>query len=142
MPLYQVRELLPPGYRARGPKTLGDWLRLLREGLPGDGLARLLDSLGISQGELCSALDIPERTLTRRLREGRLSPDESGKVLRLARIWERANHVFESEVAARDWMKTANPTLEGAAPLSLLHADIGAEAVLDVLGRIEHGVFS
>jgi hypothetical protein len=32
--------------------------------------------------------------------------------------------------------------LSGATPLSLLDTDIGAENVLDTLGRIEHGVFA
>jgi uncharacterized protein (DUF2384 family) len=32
--------------------------------------------------------------------------------------------------------------LSGATPLSLLDTDIGAESVLDTLGRIEHGVFA
>jgi putative toxin-antitoxin system antitoxin component (TIGR02293 family) len=102
----------------------------------------LLESLQLSRSELCTALNIPERTLTRRLRESRLSPEESEKVFRLARVWERAIDVFESEPAARQWLKAPNPTLENASPLSLLVADIGADAVLDLLGRIEHGVFS
>jgi putative toxin-antitoxin system antitoxin component (TIGR02293 family) len=142
MARYHVRELLPPAYSKRPPDTLADWMRLLREGLPGRALSTLLESLGLSRTELCAALDIPERTLTRRLTEGRLTPEESEKVLRLARVWERANAVFASEAAARDWMKSSNATLQDATPLSLLVADIGAEAVLDLLGRIEHGVFS
>lgn len=137
---YEVRELLPPRYRP--PTTVGEWLHLLQAGLPGSGLARLLESLELPQAELCAALDIPERTLTRRLTGGRLTPGESEKVLRLARVWERAIAVFSGEAAARDWLKAANPALENASPLSLLHADLGAEAVLDLLGRIEHGVFS
>lgn len=137
---YEVRELLPPRYRS--PGTVGEWLRLLRTGLPGRGLERLLESLGLSQAEFCTALDIPERTLARRLNEGRLTPGESEKVLRLARVWERAIAVFSGETAARDWLKSANPALENETPLSLLHADLGADAVLDLLGRIEHGVFS
>lgn len=137
---YEVRELLPPRYHP--PATVGQWLRLLRKGLPGRGLERLLQSLGVSQAELCAALDIPERTLTRRLTEGRLTPAESEKVLRLARVWERATLVFPGEAAARDWLKSPNAALEGSIPLSLLHADLGADAVLNLLGRIEHGVFS
>ena len=142
MSCFEVRELLPPPYTRRAPNTVAGWLRLLRAGLPGRGLERLLASLALSRAEFCAALNIPERTLTRRLKEGRLTPEESEKVLRLARVWERAIVVVAGEEAARDWLKSSNGALEEASPLSLLDADIGAEAVLDLLGRIEHGVFS
>lgn len=139
---YEVRELLPPPYSRRSPSTPGEWLRILRAGLPSRGLEALLASLDISRAELCAALNIPERTLARRLGEGRLAPEESEKVLRLGRVWERANVVFPDEVAARSWMKSPNPALGRETPLSLLDADVGADAVLNLLGRIEHGVFS
>lgn len=142
MTRYQVRELLPPRYARREPGTVGEWLRALRNGLPRRGLEDLLRALELSRTEFCLALNISERTLTRRLKEDRLTPDESEKVLRLGRVWERANAVFADEAAARDWLKSPNAALENAPPLSLLDADIGAQAVLDVLGRIEHGVFS
>jgi putative toxin-antitoxin system antitoxin component (TIGR02293 family) len=142
MSRYEVRELLPPPYSRRSPSTVGDWLGVLRQGLPGRGVEALLQAIGLTRTEFCVALNIPERTLARRLTEGRLTPDESEKVLRLGRVWERATGVLASDDAARDWLKSPNGALQNATPLSLLDADIGAEAVLDLLGRIEHGIFS
>jgi putative toxin-antitoxin system antitoxin component (TIGR02293 family) len=142
MSRYQVRELLPPPYSRRSPSTVGDWLNVVRRGLPGRGVEGLLEAIGLTRTEFCVALNIPERTLARRLTQGRLTPDESEKVLRLGRVWERATIVLTNDAAARDWLKSPNGALENAAPLSLLDADIGADAVLDLLGRIEHGVFS
>lgn len=142
MTRHAVHELLPPSYRKQPPATVGGWLRAVRGGLPGQAVERLLKALGLSRAEFCTALNIPERTLARRLASGRLTPDESEKVLRLGRVWERANAVLAGEAAARDWLKAPNGALENATPLSLLDADIGADAVLDQLGRIEHGVFT
>jgi putative toxin-antitoxin system antitoxin component (TIGR02293 family) len=142
MSRYQVRGLLPPPYFRRPPSTVGEWLAVVRQGLPGAGVAGLLDAMGLTQAEFCIALHIPERTLARRLNEGHLTPDESEKVLRLGRVWERATSVLPSDDAARDWLKSPNGALENATPLSMLDADIGADAVFDLLGRIEHGVFS
>jgi len=96
----------------------------------------------LSQSEFARALDIPERTLARRKREGVLNSEESAKVLRLARVVGRASEVFDDPDAALDWLKSPNAALSGATPLSLLDTDIGAESVLDTLGRIEHGVFA
>jgi putative toxin-antitoxin system antitoxin component (TIGR02293 family) len=96
----------------------------------------------LTQAELSAALGIPERTLIRRKKEGVLSPEESTKLLRLARVVQRAVEVFEDPESAIDWLKTANRSLGGFSPLALLDTDIGTESVLDTLGRIEHGVFA
>lgn len=104
-----------------------------------DSLAK---ALRITQSELAVALGIPERTLVRRKKEGTLNSEESAKLVRLARVIGRAEEVFEDSDAALDWMKSANAALIGATPLSMLDTDIGAESVLDMLGRIEHGVFA
>ena len=92
----------------------------------------------IAQTELAKALAIPERKLARRKREGVFSPDESAKLIRLVRLVERAAEVFESQDRAVDWIKTPNASLDGFTPLSMRDA----ETVLDMLGRIEHGIFA
>jgi len=91
---------------------------------------------------LAACLCIPERTLARRKREGRLTTEESAKLVRLARVIERAEEVFEGLDTGLDWLKSPNASLGGDTPLSLIDTDIGAESVMDTLGRIEHGVFA
>lgn len=127
--------------RARPRSTL-DWIEVIRHGLPAAAVDSLLKVIQLSQSDLARVLDIPERTLARRKREGLLNSEESAKLLRLARVVGRANEVFESSEAAIHWLKAPNTSLGRKTPLSLLDTDIGAESVLDTLGRIEHGVFA
>ncbi len=127
--------------RARPHSTL-DWIEVIRNGISATAIEALLKAMQLSQSEFARAVDIPERTLARRKREGVLNSEESAKVLRVARVVGRACEVFEDPDAALDWLKSANSALSGATPLSLLDTDIGAESVLDSLGRIEHGVFA
>jgi putative toxin-antitoxin system antitoxin component (TIGR02293 family) len=127
--------------RAR-PRTALDWIEVIRNGIPAAAVESLLKAMQVSQAELARALGIPERTLARRKRDGVLNSEESAKLLRLARVVRRANEVFEDSEAALHWLKSPNSALSGATPLSLLDTDIGAESVLDTLGRIEHGVFA
>ena len=127
--------------RARSHTAL-DWIEVIRNGIPAAAVESLLKAMQVSQAELARALGIPERTLARRKREGVLNSEESAKLLRLARVVGRANEVFENAIAALHWLKSSNSSLSGATPLSLLDTDIGAESVLDTLGRIEHGVFA
>ena len=119
-----------------------DWVGMIREGIPAAAIESILSVVRLSQSELAQALGIPERTLARRKREGVLNSEESSKLLRLARVVSRAREVFDDPAAAIHWLKSPNAALRGDAPLSLLDTDIGAENVLDTLGRIEHGVFA
>ncbi|OXC71746.1 type II RES/Xre toxin-antitoxin system antitoxin [Caballeronia sordidicola] len=127
---------------ARAPRSSLEWVDVVRHGISARALDPMLKSIGLSQTELAKALDIPERTLARRKREGVLSSEESAKLLRLARTVARAAEVFEGLDAALNWLKTPIEALEGATPLSLIDTDIGADSVMDTLGRIEHGVFA
>lgn len=124
------------------PRTPLQWVALIRQGLPSAAVDSLARVIRVSQAELAAALAIPDRTLARRKKEGVLNSEESAKVLRLARVVERAETVFEDQDAALDWLKSPNAALAGATPLSLVDTDIGAESVMDTLGRIEHGVFA
>ncbi len=124
------------------PRTALDWISVIRQGLSSVAVDVLAKTLHVTQSELAVALGIPERTLARRKKEGLLNSEESAKMVRLARVVERATRVFEDVDASLDWLKSPNASLLGATPLSLLDTDIGAESVMDTLGRIEHGVFA
>jgi putative toxin-antitoxin system antitoxin component (TIGR02293 family) len=124
------------------PRSSLDWVMVIRRGLPSAALESLTGNLGLPQAELAAVLGIPERTLARRKKEGALSPEESAKLVRLARVARRAAEVFEDRDAAVRWLRQPNRALGGEVPLGLLDTEIGAESVADLLGRIEHGVFS
>lgn len=124
------------------PRVVMDWIPLVRRGLPSACVDAVVRTTRITQSDLAHALTIPERTLARRKREGALSPEESAKLVRFARVVERAETVFEDADSALNWLQSPNASLGGVTPLSLLDTDIGADSVLDTLGRIEHGVFA
>ena len=124
------------------PRSLLDWVAIIREGIPAAAVESIVSAARLSRAELAQAFGIPQRTLARRRREGLLNSEESSKLLRLARAISRASEVFDDPAAAVDWLKSPNAALRGNAPLHLLDTDIGAESVLDALGRVEHGVFA
>ena len=126
----------------RAPRSGLEWVDIVRHGISSQALDSMLKSLAISQSELAQALDIPERTLARRKREGVFSREESAKLLRLARVAARAAEVFEDLDLAIGWLKAPAAALGDATPLSLLDTDVGADSVMDTLGRIEHGIFA
>ncbi len=124
------------------PRSVLEWIALVRQGISAGALDAVVRVMGIGLSELSRALDIPERTLARRKKEGVLSAEESGKIVRLAQVIERAVDVFEDERAAMNWLKSPNAALGGSTPFSLLDTELGSVAVVSTLGRIEHGVFA
>ena len=110
------------------------------EGLSPLLLERVRSQLGLSYVELSRILQIPQRTLARRKTEDKLSPDESERVLRIARLAEMATSVFGSSEEASAWMKEPNFALGEKTPLEYARTEPGAELVENVLIRIDHGI--
>jgi putative toxin-antitoxin system antitoxin component (TIGR02293 family) len=130
----------PIGLRVRDQRKLIDQIE---EGFPYRTLERLQESLGISASEAAEVLRIPLRTLTRRKKEGRLRPEESERVLRIARLIEDATRLHEGDLdQARTWLKSSKRALDGKTPLEMARTEIGAREVESLLGRLEHGVYS
>jgi putative toxin-antitoxin system antitoxin component (TIGR02293 family) len=129
---------------------LSSWARLdafevraqVRRGLEYALLEALMEIFDLEREDLSRALDIPLRTLARRKLEKRLPPAESDRLARLARIAALATEALGGEEKAARWLKAPNRALGGEAPLGLLDTDAGSREVENVLGRIEHGVFS
>ncbi len=116
---------------------------VVREGLPFDSAERLLRHFALSLEEASASLKVPARTLYRRKKlRARLEPVESEKLIRLARVADEAQEVLGDSEKASRWLRKPNRALGGIVPLSLLDTDVGAEAVLELLGRIQHGVYS
>lgn len=119
-----------------------DLREAVRAGLPLVALRSLQESLQLSREGLSRMLSMPERTLARRQKQTRLTADESDRLMRAARVMAHAIQVLGARDKAAHWLRTPNRALDGAAPLSLLDTDIGAQQVSEILGRIEHGIYS
>src|SRR6266404_4768582 len=114
----------------------------IQKGLRFSELKTLQDTLELPFEKLAAKLCISRSTLQRRKAAGRLSPDESDKVIRFARLLEHATNVFGDVDKARSWLKFPQRGLGGAVPLDYAETEIGAREVDNLLGRIDYGVYS
>ena len=114
----------------------------LRDGFPMAEFQLLQDLLRISEEELGRFLGISPATLHRRKKTGHLETAESERVVRFARLFGLAMEVFDSKDATREWLKAENPGTAGESPLSYADTEFGAREVENLMGRIDHGVFS
>jgi putative toxin-antitoxin system antitoxin component (TIGR02293 family) len=60
----------------------------------------------------------------------------------IQRVSAQAQDVLESAETATNWLKRPNRALGGHAPIDLLDTDMGTEQVVELLDRIEYGVYS
>ena len=133
-----VQALGGPGLVAA--RTSGQLRDALRAGLPYASLSAVASGFGIEGPTVASILGIPARTLARRKKERRLSPEESDRLFRLGRLAVLAADILGSRAKASAWLHAGNRALGGATPLSQLDTDLGAEEVESVLLRLAHGV--
>ena len=115
---------------------------MVRDGLAVEEFFDLRESLGVSLPKLEASLSIAHRTLLRRKDAGRFRKEESDRLYRLRRLFDQAVGVFQNAEDAQAWMTSPQVGLGGESPLEHSDTDAGAREVENLLGRIEHGVFS
>ncbi|PYI97057.1 MAG: hypothetical protein DME98_09870 [Verrucomicrobia bacterium] len=125
--------------KAKHPTEL---IRKIQKGLRFSELETLQNSIDLPFERLAAKLAISRSTLQRRKAAGRLSPDESDKVMRLSRLLEHATNVFGDIERARAWLKFPQRGLGGAIPLDYAETEVGAREVDNLLGRIEYSVYT
>ena len=92
--------------------------------------------------DLAGLLRLNPRTMQRRLEVGSLNLAESERLWELSRLFCRAVEVLESEPAAVHWFKNPIQALGWATPMAYARTTVGLRKLDQVLGRIEHGVYS
>jgi putative toxin-antitoxin system antitoxin component (TIGR02293 family) len=119
-----------------------DLIQRIQKGLRFTELKTLQETLDLPFEKLAAKLCISRSTLQRRKTAGRLSPDESDKVVRFSRLLRHATTVFGDVEKARTWLKHPQVGLGGAVPLDYASTETGAREVENLLGRIDYGVYS
>jgi putative toxin-antitoxin system antitoxin component (TIGR02293 family) len=114
----------------------------IRNGLPFSTLEKLAKALELSDVQVSAVLGIAPRTLARRKRQRHLSPVESDRVYRVARIAQLAFEMFGEIGKTRRWLNGPNRALGGATPLTMLDTEIGARRVEEVLLHINYGIYA
>ena len=119
-----------------------DLIELGKLGLTKDALLHLAKYLGISVSQMAALLPITERTIQRYSRGQHFNQAVSEHILEIAECVAKGIAVFESKDKFLAWINHPNRALGQKTPVSLLSSRFGTDMVINVLGRIEYGVFS
>jgi len=113
----------------------------IREGLDVRWIRELSAALELPEERLTEVVQISSATWHRRQQAGRLNPTESDRVANVIRALAAAVEFFDGDLqAASRWMKRVAPAFEGETPLRHCDTSTGAQEVIDLLARLEHGI--
>lgn len=138
--LYQANNIWQQlGIAERGPK--------LYQALHNGFSYRVFDTLaslsGLDKKQLASVCQLAPATLSRRAKSGKFSQDESDRLYRFATVLVAATALFNDNIpAASRWLIEPVYGLGDKAPLDMLATSAETQAILDLIGRLEHGVFA
>lgn len=133
-------------WRSAGfPTSSGpDLNAVLQEGLPINVVEKIQDWSTFAKGDILRIAGIQIRSYSRRRSgNGRFTADESQRIARFVRVMDGAVNLFNGDIdKATQWMKHPARALGYVTPESMLETESGALDVINLIGRIEHGIVS
>ena len=156
------------GEKELGQKVRGriDFDALIRKGIPWRVISHIKQAFNLPDDVIARIIGVSPRTIARRRKAvhapvrqkrgplkarkakaapaetKRLSPVESDRIYRFARIIGLAEDVFEDRAEALEWLRSTQYGLGGRVPFDMLQTDAGAREVEELLVRIDYGIIS
>ncbi|RPI15336.1 MAG: DUF2384 domain-containing protein [Ignavibacteriae bacterium] len=119
-----------------------DIIHVIRKGLYMKNLLKLAQQMSLSLKEISAILPVSERTLKRYRSTTRLSPELSERLLKLSHLYNKGLEVFGNKDSFIIWLNSELLALGGNKPIEILDTQNGIEMAVNILGRIEHGIYS
>lgn len=128
------------GIEGLGPASGLSLARSVEAGLPVAAREQLTANIAPNDTRFKYRL-VPEATLRRRIRStGRLSTDESDRLVRIAKVFSFGLEVYGSPEKVREFLRRPHMMLEGRTPLDLsIVSSPGADLIINLLGRVAYG---
>jgi putative toxin-antitoxin system antitoxin component (TIGR02293 family) len=120
-----------------------DFIRIASQGIDAQAILNFQDYFGFTRDRTARLLQVSEPTIYRWVRaEKKLDKRISMQVLELVNLLLYGIEVIGNKEHFTQWLELPNMALGGMEPVQLLELPGGIEKVRQLLGRIEHGVFS
>ncbi|MFZ4411272.1 MAG: antitoxin Xre/MbcA/ParS toxin-binding domain-containing protein [Paracraurococcus sp.] len=115
--------------------------KAVEHGLPRQALRHLAEDLAGGDKALATQLQwgvVPKTTLDRRATQ--LSPQESERTERVARLFVHASRALGTTAEAREFMTAPHPELDNRSPIEAARTDLGTRRVERLLTALEYGL--
>lgn len=113
----------------------------VRRGFPAQTAVWMRDHIQLKRSVFYGAV-VRRQTIesAQRRAEQRLSPEQSERLLRTARVYGLATEAFGDRERAERWMASPNPQLSDSSPAEYLDTETGTHWVETLLERMMYGV--
>jgi putative toxin-antitoxin system antitoxin component (TIGR02293 family) len=120
-----------------------DFIDIASRGLHPQVIENFREYFHVSRGQAAHMLHVSEPTLYRWMKaEKELDQYHGVKLFELADLFLYGSGVFGSKENFLKWLSLPNTAIGGREPLELVEVPGGVSKVRDLLGRIEHGIYS
>lgn len=120
-----------------------DFITIASKGVNSHIIVNFREHFEIPRGVTAGLLNVSEPTIYRWLKGNKkLARNFSIQLFELTDLFLYGSEVFESKDNFFKWLNLPNTALGGLEPTELLGVPGGISKVHDLLGRIEHGVYS
>ena len=117
-------------------------IEVLRQGFTIKSVQQVASWMGLTLEEMAQLLHISIRTLQRKSNKESLGALVSERLLDLGRVLAFGVQTLDDLPPFQVWLRSPLPAIDGATPLSYLDTAVGCQMIIDILGRLAHGVHS
>jgi putative toxin-antitoxin system antitoxin component (TIGR02293 family) len=128
--------------KAESKMTPIEKMERLNLGISKAELETLKTRTALDYDKLARLLSVTRATLINKVGAEKFNITLSERILGVADIYSYGYDVFEDEVIFNQWMFKENRALGGKTPYEVCNNQFGREEVKNIIGRIEHGVYS
>lgn len=141
--LDELRTVLGKKYIKTRVESQFDFIDIASKGINANVISNFRQYFNLSQMSTAEILNVSEPTIYRWTKSNKkLERNFSVKLFEISELFLIGSEVFGNQERFFKWLELPNTALGGMEPRELIEIPEGVSKVRDVLGRIEHGVYS
>lgn len=139
----ELKSILGKKYVSSRLESNFDFITAAEKGINSHVISNFRKYFNLSLEVTSKMLNISEPTIYRWLKNNKnLDRNSSIKIMEVTSLFLYGIDVFGKKDKFFSWLNLPNIAIGGMAPISLIGLPEGVSKVRDLLGRIEHGIFS
>ncbi len=139
----ELREVLGKRYVRSKVESPYDFISIATKGLNANVIKNFRIYFNLSLDTTAHMLNVSEPSIYRWTKANKnLERNISVKLFEISDLFLYGSEIFGSKDAFFKWLNLPNTALGGMQPQELIEIPEGVSKIKDILGRIEHGVYS
>lgn len=152
MPKTTLKRVTPLSFLQAYQADAMERVRIVKAGVPAEVVDLIAKRMAMPKEKLAGTLGLARATIDRKVRENKpLSPDESSRVLGMARLVGQVESLveesgrpegFDAAAWVAQWLEEPVPALGGRRPAELMDTPEGQVVVAQLVARMQSGAYS